>query len=230
MTRRIASLLLAVAAACSGSSKAEPAAPTPVTTEIEELEAARPVSPLRTERTAGFRAAEQRGQEAYHVEANGLSARYGEGLFVYACAPRPLSGRVRLTTIEPAGQPSVAERTFGGDRRHHRVGGPLVVAGAAAPADCPVRTRVVDATFMMEGDGVPVAPGTRFVVDIWSSGLDDLDDVLFVVEQQVVRRDMTPERWAAYRRAHRAWTDRYLAYLQREVAAGRTTLVDRGDR
>lgn len=60
------------------------------------LQKERPEEPFVDRQVRGLRFAERCGQGPYRVEAESLSARYGESLEVYLCAPHRLSGSYRL--------------------------------------------------------------------------------------------------------------------------------------
>ena len=95
---------------------------------------------------------------------------------------------------------------------------------ASVPEQCQIRSSVLDSTYEMVGDGI--ALDAHLVVDLWSEEPNDLEGLVFVIEKQAVVADMTVERWKAFLDADRAWHDRYLAFLNGEVASGRTKLID----
>jgi hypothetical protein len=95
---------------------------------------------------------------------------------------------------------------------------------AAVPEQCRFRSAVLDSSYRSYGDSVPL--DAHLVIDLWSDEPNDLEGLVFVIEKKAVVADMTVERWKAYMDASRAWGERYMAFLNGEVAAGRTTLVD----
>jgi hypothetical protein len=95
---------------------------------------------------------------------------------------------------------------------------------ADIPEKCQFRTGVLDSTYYGHGDSVPL--DAHLVIDLWSDEPNDHEGLVFVIEKKAVVADITVERWKAYLDADRAWSDRYMAFIDGEVAAGRTTLVD----
>jgi len=95
---------------------------------------------------------------------------------------------------------------------------------AGVPEQCKARSWIIDSTYEAYGDDV--ALDGHLVLDLWSDEPNDLEDLVFVIEKKAVVADMTVERWRKFQDAERAWFDRYRAYLDGEVAAGRTTLID----
>lgn len=105
----------------------------------------------------------------------------------------------------------------------------LVDAPADSATECgPGRYRepILDHTFIMQGPAPALQPGLAMQVLLWSELPNDLAGVTFVVDQDVVRRDMSTEAWLAYLRARDTYHERLRALLDREVAAGVATLVD----
>jgi hypothetical protein len=95
--------------------------------------------------------------------------------------------------------------------------------GTSVPEDC-VRTGVLDHTWYSTEDSVVI--DAHLVIDLWSDEPNDLEGLVFVVEKRAVVADMTLERWRAYRDASDAYYKAYMANLDVEVRAGRTTLLD----
>lgn len=95
--------------------------------------------------------------------------------------------------------------------------------GTTVPEGC-VRSGVLDHTWYSGEDSVAI--DARFVIDVWSDEPNDLAGLVFVVERGAVVADMTLERWHAYRDASDAWFKAYMANLDVEVRAGRTTILD----
>jgi hypothetical protein len=95
--------------------------------------------------------------------------------------------------------------------------------GTGVPEGC-VRSGVLDHSWISAEDDV--ALDAHLVIDLWSDEPNDLEELVFVVERSAVVADMTLERWHAYQAAHDAWLEEYLASLDVEVRAGRTTLLD----
>jgi len=95
---------------------------------------------------------------------------------------------------------------------------------ASAPEQCAQRTQVFDITYQSTAD--EIALDGHLTIDIWSDEPNDLENLVFVIEKRTAFADMTVERWQAYLAADHAWHERYMAFLNDEVAAGRTTLVD----
>ncbi len=105
----------------------------------------------------------------------------------------------------------------------------LVDAPAGGSEECGqgrFREPITDHTFIMEGSAPALQPGLAMEVVLWSELPNDLTGVTFVVDQDVVRRDMTTDAWLSHLRAQRAWEDRLRAFVDREVTAGVATLVD----
>jgi hypothetical protein len=92
------------------------------------------------------------------------------------------------------------------------------------PTSCDYDAHVVDYTTFVPGDGI--ALDGHLVIDLWSDEPNDLAGVVFVVEQHAVVPDMTVERWHAYQDAKLAWRKRYDAFLNGEVASGRSSWID----
>jgi hypothetical protein len=95
---------------------------------------------------------------------------------------------------------------------------------AGVPEQCQIRSWMLDSTYEMVGDGI--ALDGHLIVDIWSDEPNDLEGLVFVIEKKAVVADMTVARWQAFQDAERAWHDRYMAFLNGEVASGRTKLID----
>lgn len=98
---------------------------------------------------------------------------------------------------------------------------------ATVPTTCERRTQLLDHTWLRVDDAPGLEVGTRLVIDVWSEEPNDLDGLTFVIETRGVSADMTIDKWKAYGAAMDDWHDRYTALLDAEVAAGRTTLIDR---
>ncbi|NVB77503.1 MAG: BcpO-related WXXGXW repeat protein [Kofleriaceae bacterium] len=90
--------------------------------------------------------------------------------------------------------------------------------------ECKVRSYILDTGYRSWGD-VPALEG-HLVLDIWSDEPLDLQNLVFVIEKKAVVADMTVERWKKFLDDEDAWHKRYEAFVDGEVAAGRTTLVD----
>ena len=89
---------------CGGGASPAPPAKSPEeaaheakSRELEALENDRPKTPYVLDRTRAFRAARECGQGPFRAEVSGLGAKYGERVDVYACGPRGLAGRVRVS-------------------------------------------------------------------------------------------------------------------------------------
>ena len=95
---------------------------------------------------------------------------------------------------------------------------------AAVPDQCQIHSWVLDSTYLTSD--ASIALDAHLVVDLWSDEPNDLEGLVFVIEKKAVIADMTVERWQAYRDASDAWHERYMAFLNGEVASGRTTLLD----
>lgn len=95
---------------------------------------------------------------------------------------------------------------------------------AGVPEQCRVRSGVLDSTYTAASDWAPL--DAHLAVDIWSEEPNDFEGVVFVIEKRAVVADMTAERWKAYQEADHAWYVRYRAFLDGEVTAGRTKLLD----
>jgi len=95
---------------------------------------------------------------------------------------------------------------------------------AQIPEQCVSRTSVLDTTYYGYEDSI--ALDAHLVLDLWSDEPNDLEGLVFVIEKRAVVADMTTVRWKAYLEESRAWSERYSAFIDGEVAAGRTTLVD----
>jgi hypothetical protein len=95
---------------------------------------------------------------------------------------------------------------------------------ATVPEACRRRTQLLDSTYYASGDWIPLE--ARLVIDFWSDEPNDLEDLVFVIEKKAVVADMTVERWKAYLEADRAWSERYWAFVDGELAAGRSKLLD----
>jgi hypothetical protein len=95
---------------------------------------------------------------------------------------------------------------------------------AGAPEECKVRSQLLDSTYYSYG----AAPAleARLVIDLWSDEPLDLEKLLFVIEKKAVVADMTVERWKAFLDADHAWYERYRAFLDGEVASGRSKIID----
>jgi WXXGXW repeat (2 copies) len=92
------------------------------------------------------------------------------------------------------------------------------------PEQCGFRTGVFNTTYYSNDDSI--AFDGHLVLDLWSDEPNDYEGLVFVVEKKSVIADMTPLRWKVYLDESRAWSERYNAFIDGEVAAGRTTLVD----
>ena len=103
---------------------------------------------------------------------------------------------------------------------------PDLLVATPVPSTCTTTEHIIDHTWISE-DGVPLPPGGKLTLDLWSDAPNDLEGVVFVVEQLAVVADMTQERWATYRAADKAYWDRMNAYVDRRVAAGTLNWVDR---
>lgn len=99
----------------------------------------------------------------------------------------------------------------------------VLVAGEGLPKDC-VHSSVVDMTWIASEDWVPLDGHVQ--LDVWSDEPSDLEGLVFVVEQWAVPTTMTVDRWKAYRAADKAYYEAYMANLDINVKAGRTTLLD----
>lgn len=95
---------------------------------------------------------------------------------------------------------------------------------AAAPEECKVRSQLLDTTYYSYGDAPALE--ARLVIDLWSDEPLDLEKLHFVIEKRAVVAGMTVDRWKAYLDADRAWYERYRAFLDGEVASGRSKIID----
>lgn len=71
-----------------------------------------------------------------------------------------------------------------------------------------------------------IALDAHLTLELWSELPNDLGGAVFTVVQRAVDDAMTPERWAAYQAAERAWYEKYRAFIDGELSSGRTRLVD----
>ncbi len=133
--------------------------------------------------------------EATPPRSTGRTARGGRG---GRSAPRE-----EPAPAEPAGPPAlpVSDATFEG---------------------CPDGLRRVGVTSMdfLSAHGVAIQAGLRVGVELWFAEPNDLEGALFVLEHTVSDEGTTPETYQAYRDAYDAWSARYRAALDAEVAAG----------
>ena len=95
----------------------------------------------------------------------------------------------------------------------------------SVPETCEqVRTQLLDMTYESYGD--VVALDGHLVIDIWSDEPNDFEGLYFVIEKRAVVAGMTVERWKDYDRAYEEWSKRYRAFVEGEVASGRSHWVD----
>lgn len=133
--------------------------------------------------------------------------------------------------LAPATQAPKADPPAGRGRRR---GSPTSAAEAPAapalevvheiPPDCPSRSFVLDQRWTME-DGIPL-DRSRFTLELWSEEPNDLEGLVFVVEQRAPSASMTREQWAAYRAAEALWYERYKAASDEDLRSGRTVRLD----
>jgi hypothetical protein len=95
---------------------------------------------------------------------------------------------------------------------------------SSIPTSCTARIEVINMTHTSYGE-YPAVKG-QLVIEIWSEVPNDLEGMVFVVEQHAAVADMTVERWKAYLDAESKWRERYHAYIDGEVSSGRATVVD----
>ena len=96
---------------------------------------------------------------------------------------------------------------------------------AAVPENCQAKIGILDnTTYTSVANYIPLE--AHLVIDIWSAEPNDFENLVFVLEKKAVVADMTEQRWKAYLDADRAWSERYRAFVNGEVAAGRSSFVD----
>lgn len=100
---------------------------------------------------------------------------------------------------------------------------PLI--STTVPADCRIKTTLLHHT-RSTSRGVAM-PDAKIVIDVWSDVPNFLEGTVFVLAQRGTPDDMTEERWAAYQQAERVWYERYHAFQERELASGRSFVVER---
>lgn len=95
----------------------------------------------------------------------------------------------------------------------------------SVPEQCEqVRTQLLDMTYESYGDDV--AFDGHLVIEIWSDEPNDFEGLYFVIEKRAVVAGMTVDRWKEYDRAYEEWSKRYRAFVEGEVASGRSHWVD----
>jgi hypothetical protein len=95
----------------------------------------------------------------------------------------------------------------------------------SVPEECDqVRTQLLDMTYETSVDDV--ALDGHLVIELWSDEPNDFDGLYFVIEKRAVVANMTVERWKDYDRAYEEWHKRYRAFVDGEVASGRSHWVD----
>jgi len=102
----------------------------------------------------------------------------------------------------------------------------------AAVQECPAglrRTHIVHHTWESPS-GPPVESGADITLELWSTQPNDLEELFFVVIQRGVEETMTDEGWADFRRKSEEWYARYQAFVDGEVAAGRSHYTDDVDK
>ena len=99
----------------------------------------------------------------------------------------------------------------------------LAQVSASVPEHC-VKSFVLNHSWVSTDDHIAIE--AHFAIDIWSDEPNDLDGLVFVVERSAVVADMTLERWHAHEAADDAYHKAYMANLDVEVRAGRTTILD----
>lgn len=235
--------------------------------ELEQLLAEEPESPLTRASVRAFRPTRTCAQGPDTVRFEALGARFSEDFEVHACVRHAVRGDYRVR-IE--GRADEEPRSFGygsaenercvataSERAAHaeEASPPASASHARAPrgrsglagrttAAPPPPTLVeVDAAFencpegtysvaiashrFISYESAPIEASTPISVDLWSSEPNDLEGALFVVVQRAVPTSMTSEAFRAYDDAYREWVRRYAAYVDREVASGRSQIIDR---
>ncbi|MEZ4362940.1 MAG: YXWGXW repeat-containing protein [Kofleriaceae bacterium] len=101
---------------------------------------------------------------------------------------------------------------------------PSLEAVQVVPSQCQIRSSILDNRWWMD-DGVPL-PRARLVLELWSELPNDLDGVVFVVEQRAPPAAMTLEQWTAYTADEARWYQRYKAFSDEELRTGRSIALD----
>lgn len=95
----------------------------------------------------------------------------------------------------------------------------------SVPETCEqVRTQLLDMTYESYGDAPAI--DAHLVIDVWSDEPNDFEGLYFVIEKRAVVAGMTLERWKEYDRAYSEWSKKYRAFVEGEVASGRSSWVD----
>lgn len=101
---------------------------------------------------------------------------------------------------------------------------PRPLIATAVPVECEKTTLLHHIRSTSRG---PAIPDAKIVIDVWSEVPNFLEGAVFVLAQRGTPDDMTDERWAAYQEAESAWYQRYRAFSDRELASGRSFVVER---
>lgn len=165
------------------------------------------------------------------VETKGQASRASDSAFGFGRDNEACKGN-RAAIVQSGGSAAPGAGSTGGGSSGHAATSvapahmkPTSLARVAdVPAECKVRSQLLDSSYYSAGP--EVALDGHLVVDVWSDEPNDLEGLVFVIEKRAVASDMTPERWTAYLAASDAWDKRYMALLDSEVAAGRTTILD----
>jgi WXXGXW repeat (2 copies) len=102
---------------------------------------------------------------------------------------------------------------------------PRTLIATAVPVDCRIKRSLLHHT-RSTSRGIAMRDA-KIVIDVWSEVPNFLEGTVFVLAQRGTPDDMTEERWAAYQKAEREWYERYHAFTERELASGRSFVVER---
>ena len=109
---------------------------------------------------------------------------------------------------------------------------PAEMREVAAFEECPegqYRVSIMHRRGFQSSSGSPLEAGAGLVVEIWSTVPNDMDGLTFVVRQLGVDEQMTQEAWHEYQRLWSQWYERYRAFVDGEVEAGRSHWVEAVD-
>jgi hypothetical protein len=176
---------------------------------------------------------EMRGNYRLTTERKQMKPSVSEDTFGWSEASNGACKASRATTVATASGGGTGGGGGGG------AAGPATTASSAAPTEVApvalehlltvpdqcalVRTPIMDMTYSSYDDSIAI--DGHVVIEVWSDEPNDYEDAYFVIEKRAVVADMTPDKWKAYWDAKSAWTKRWNAFVDGEVASGRSHYV-----
>lgn len=105
---------------------------------------------------------------------------------------------------------------------------PVALEELSGFEECPegqFRVPVMSNRSFETASGTPLDAGADLTIELWSTAPNFMERVTFLVRQSGVE-DMTDAQWSEHQAAYRQWSEGYRAFVEGEVASGRSHWVE----